>query len=62
MHVYPYIQNNPGGPKCNSKNLEKDAREAIDRGEPVLGIKGPSWLSMVPEYSILAGNTIDCMY
>ena len=21
VHVYPYIQNNPGGPKCNSKNL-----------------------------------------
>ena len=62
VHVYPYIQNNPGGPERNSKNLEKDAREATDTGEPVLGIKGPSWLSMVPEYNILAGNTVDYMH
>ena len=64
VHVYPYIQNSPGDPKCNSKNLERNAQEAIDRDELVLGIKGPScsWLSMVPEYNVLAGNTIDYIH
>ena len=62
VHVYPYIQNNPAGPERNSKNLEKDARKATDSGEPVLGIKGPSWLSMVPDYNVLSGNTIDYMH
>ena len=42
--------------------MEKDVREATDTGEPVLGIKGPSWLSMFPEYNILAGNTVDYMH
>ena len=62
VHVYPYIPNNPAGPERNSENLEKDAREATDKGEPVLGIKGPSWLSVVPDYNVLAGDTIDYMH
>ena len=62
MYVYLYIQNNPGGLKRNSKILKRDAREATDRGEPVLGLKGPSWLLFVPEHNILAGNTVDYMH
>ena len=42
--------------------MEKDTREATDKGEPVLGLKGPSWLSVVPDYNVLAGNTIDYMH
>ena len=52
MYVYLYIQNNPGGLKRNSKNLKRDAWEATDRSEPILGIKGPSWLLFVPEHNI----------
>ena len=62
VHVYQYIQNNPAGPKHTTEQLEKDSREAIEKGTAVNGVKGPSWFSMVPNYNILEGNTVDYMH
>ena len=62
VHVYQYIHDNPTGPKRTSQQLEKDSHEATENDTTVNGIKGPSWLSMVPDYNILEGNAVDYMH
>ena len=42
--------------------VKKDSHEATENGTTVNGIKGPSWLSMVPDYNILEGNAVDYMH
>ena len=41
--------------------MEKDSHETIEKGTAVNGVKGPSWFSMVSNYNILEGNTMDYM-
>lgn len=62
VHVYPYIQNDPIGPKRTEEQARRYAHEAVTTGKPVFGVKGPSWLSAIPGYSIIDGNTIDYMH
>lgn len=62
VHVYPYIQSNPTGPKCTEEQTKMHAREAVSMGKAKFGVKGPCWLSTIPDYSIIDGNTIDYMH
>ena len=62
VHVYPYIQSNPGGPRRTEEQTKRHAREAITKGKVTFGVKGPSWLSTIPGYNIIDGNTIDYMH
>ena len=61
-HVYPYIQDDPAGPKRSSKQLDQHSHKAVSSQEPVYGIKGPSWLSVVPDYNVIKGNVVDYMH
>ena len=62
VHVYPYVNTDPTGPWRTSVDIEMHSREAISIGKPVLGIKGPSWLSTIPKYDLVGGNVIDYMH
>jgi len=62
VRIYPYIQGNPTDPLRTGDQTEKHARKATDERKPEFGIKGPSWLSSVPGYNIIEGNTIDYMH
>lgn len=62
VHIYPYIQENPSGPKRNDDQLNSYNHRAVDSGKPEFGVKGPSWLSVIPNYSITEGNVIDYMH
>lgn len=59
VHVYPYIQDNP---ECSGKQLDQHSHEAISNQESVFGMKGPSWLSLVPDYNVIKGNVVDYMH
>ena len=62
VHVYPFIPTNPTGPARTSEQLEKFSRQATEKGGVVSGIKGPSWLSTIPNYNIVDGNCMDYMH
>ena len=62
VHVYPFIPSNPTGPDRITEQLENFSRQATEKGEVVSGIKGPSWLSTIPNYNIVDGNCIDYMH
>ena len=62
MHVYPYIQSNLSGPERTDKQLSKHSRMATDTGKSVFGVKGPSWFSLIPGYSVIEGNVVDYMH
>ena len=62
VHVYPYIQSDPTGPTRTEEQTGIYAREAVTMGKPKFGVKGPSWLSTIPSYSIIDGNAIDYMH
>ena len=40
----------------------EDAKQAIDCGKPVNGIKGPCWLAALKYYDIIEGTAIDYMH
>ena len=62
VHVYPYISTNPTGPPRTNIETEKHSHEAILVHKPVVGVKGPSWLSTIPNYDLLRSNVIDYMH
>ena len=62
VHIYPFVPSNPTGPTRTTAQLEKFSRQAIEKGETVSGIKGPSWLSTIPNYNIVDGNCLDYMH
>ena len=62
VHVYPYIQNDPTGPQRTDEELEQHSHEAVASQKPVFGVKGPSWLSVVPDYNVIKGNVVDYMH
>ena len=62
VHVYPYVQENPCGPKRTNEELDKYSRKAVETGKPEFGVKGPSWLSVIPNYSITEGNVVEYMH
>ena len=62
VHIYPYKQDNPTGPKCINEQLRQHNQEAVDTGKVVFGVKGPSWLAVIPSYNIVEGNVVDYMH
>jgi len=62
VHVYPYIHDNPSGPQRTSDELNAHSHEAIKKDEPVFGVKGPTWLSVIPNYSVINGNVVNYMH
>ena len=62
VHIYPYDCNNPNGPMRTAIKTDEHSRKAIETGNPVSGVKGPSWLSVVPEYNVIEGDTVDYMH
>ena len=62
VHIYPYNHVNPNGPLRTAEGTDEHSREAIATGNPVFGVKGPSWLSVVPGYNVIEGDTVDYMH
>ena len=62
VHVYPYIQVDPTGPSRTSDQQLQHSQQAIIQNEPIYGVKGPSWLSVIPNYDVIQGNVIDYMH
>ena len=60
--IYPYMLDDPSGPSRTSDQLLRYSQEAIDQKKPMFGVKGPSWLSTIPNYNIIQGNVIDYMH
>ena len=44
------------------EELYTHSHEAITKEEPIFGIKGPTWLSVIPNYSVINGNFVDYMH
>ena len=38
------------------------AVKQLKKDEPVFGVKGPTWLSVIPNYSVINGNVVDYMH
>lgn len=63
VHVYPYQVEDPcGPPRTHDETKNIHARQAVDGGKPICGIKGPSWLSHLPSYDLIKGTAIDYMH
>ena len=62
VHVYPYMQADPTGPSRTSDQQFQHSQQAVIQNEPIYGVKGPSWLSIIPNYDVIEGNVIDYMH
>lgn len=62
VHVYPYMQVDPTGPSRTSDQQLQHSQEAVIQNKPIYGVKGPSWLSVIPNYNVIQGNVIDYMH
>lgn len=45
-----------------SAGFMEDAKEAVNSGKPVNGVKGPCWLAALKYYDIMEGTAIDYMH
>lgn len=69
-HIFPYKQgeNGPKEPKRTKDTVCRNAEEVVQRrnsGENVphcMGIKGPSWLMLLPHFNCVDGVAIDYMH
>lgn len=67
-HVFPFSSENPKGPLRTDDSVLQDARKVIQQKETsttlqhVNGVKGPSWLLLFPNFSIVDGIAIDYMH
>lgn len=61
-HTYPYIEDNPCGPPRSHKKSCEDAGIAMEKDTNVEGVKGPSWLSVVPCFDLIKGTSVDYMH
>ena len=61
-HVYPFDRNNPVGPKRTAATHVLDAKKAHKDDTVVNGIKGPTWLTRLSHYDIIAGTAVDYMH
>uniref|UniRef100_A0A7M5XKF2 Transposase domain-containing protein n=4 Tax=Clytia hemisphaerica TaxID=252671 RepID=A0A7M5XKF2_9CNID len=64
VHVYPYSEaiDQKKSAKRNDEKTFNDAIKAISSGQKVNGIKGPSSLHLIPEFSITDGVVPDYMH
>lgn len=61
-HVFPYQQANPTGPNRTRANVQSHFIEALNTGETVFGLKGPSFLSSLRFYDFGVSTSIDYMH
>ena len=62
VQAFLYDVENPDGPKRTAAESIKFAKTADQSGIPQYGIKGPSWLLLLPSYRIIMSATIDYMH
>lgn len=62
VHVFPFQCDNPIGPARSHSSMSSNAKEAYLTGKTQQGIKGPSYLSLLPKYDIVCGTTVDYMH
>lgn len=60
--MYPYQTQDPTGPSRSHAQTVKDAEVAFEQGTPVNGVKGPTYLSVVPKYDLVRGTAVDYMH
>ena len=68
VQTFPYQVNDPNGPLRNKEDTIRHATKVTQRqmeGEKcsnVMGVKGPSWLSLLEDYDNVRGIAIDYMH
>ena len=61
-HIFPYQEENPKEPKRTKESILQNAKDAIQDNTVIKGIKGPSWLMLMPRFDIAKGTSIDYMH
>ena len=61
-HVFPFIKEDPDGPKRTHVGTIGHSKQATVNGKPVFGIKGLSVLNYFTYYDVIQGTTIDYMH
>lgn len=62
VRVYPYMEADPTGPLRTNDQTSDYSEQAVSTNIPVFGVKGPSWLSTIPNYNVIQGNVVDYMH
>ena len=62
VHAFPFIQEDPYGPKRTHLGTLQDADRALKTGGLADGIKGPSWFAGLSSYDIIKGTSIEYMH
>lgn len=60
--VFPFVPESPQGPPRTSKSMIEDSKRAVQEKKTINGIKGPSWLMILPKFNIVHGICIDYMH
>lgn len=66
--VFPYNLQSPKGPERTLLSALEDAKTSVqrkmagDKNSTIDGIKGPSWLMLIPKFHIIHGIAIDYMH
>lgn len=66
-HVFPFCHDDPKGPPRTKENVVQDAQEIVQLKQTkniqnLDGVKGPSWLLLLPDLSVVGGIAIDYMH
>ena len=61
VRAYPFDNGNPSSPK-RTKEGDLKMHSAVSQGEPVEGVKGPSWFLYFTYFDIIRGFCIDWMH
>lgn len=66
-HVFPFCHDDPKGPLRTKENVVQDAQEIVQLKQTkhiqnLHGVKGPSWLLLFPDFSVVDGIAIDYMH
>lgn len=66
-HVFPFCHDDPKGPPRTKENVVQDAQEIVQLKQTknvqnMDGVKGPSWLLLLPDLSVVDGIAIDYMH
>ncbi|XP_035678818.1 uncharacterized protein LOC118417371 [Branchiostoma floridae] len=63
-HQYPFSQDNPKGPLRTHRDTRAHAAAAVEGNtdSECFGIKGRTWLTIVPYFDLIAGMAVDYMH
>lgn len=64
---FPFCHDDPKGPPRTKENVVQDAQEIVQLKQTknvqnLDGVKGPSWLLLLPDLSVVDGIAIDYMH